>query len=804
MAGENRNIRLWYRKEAKEWTEALPLGNGRIGAMVFGHPDEELIQLNEDTLWSYQPRDTVNPEALRYLNEARDLIRNEKYADAQRLIEAHMQGSDTESYQPLGDLKLTMLHTGELEHYERELSLEHAVTRVRYSKGGISYYREAFVSAVDQVLAIILSADQPGSISLTASLTSPHPYVLSGTGAPDTVAMSGNGPTHPSPPNPSTFDTFTYEEGAGVAFEVQLRAVVTGGIYAVSQQGAIHIEGADRVVFYLSAATSFNGFDKHPQLQGKNQSALAAAHLAAAGALSYERLRERHMVDYRTLFARMAIRLGESDTASLPTDERLQRVQAGEDDAALAALYFQYGRYLLISCSRPGTQAANLQGIWNKEIHPPWRSNYTVNINTEMNYWLAEVCNLAECHEPLFDMLEELAITGQRTAQAHYGSRGWTAHHNVDLWRMSTPVTGSASWAFWPLGGIWLSRQLWERYLYSGDLKFLRDKAYPILRGAALFGLDWLVEDGRGNLVTSPSTSPENLFLDDNGQPCAVSMGSTMDMALLRELLAICAEASRLLGVDTDLRAQWEQARARLLPYQIGRHGQLQEWYRDFEEHEPGHRHVSHLYGLYPGDEIDLHRDPELAEAVRTSLQRRLSYGGGHTGWSCAWIINVWARLEDAEQAYKYVTTLLSKSSYPNLFDAHPPFQIDGNFGGTAGIAEMLLGSHTTADPTEGRKFSLRLLPALPRQWADGYIRGLRARGGFEVDMAWNNGKLDNAVLKALQDGICQVRTNHPINLRRGIGAASLPYETHYSEHTGLYDTTFSVVRGGMYQITSA
>jgi len=649
------------------------------------------------------------------------------------------------------------------------------------------------------VLAIQISADKPGSVSLTASLSSPHPHKLHR--LEQAVAMSGNGPTHPSPLDPATFDTLCYEEQAGVGFEARLGVVVDGGRHAVSEQGAIHIEGADRVVLYVAAATSFNGYDRDPQLYGKDPSAAAAADLAAASRSRFEDVKLRHIVDYRSLYARMTIGLGNSESSQLPTDERLKRVQSGEEDAALAALYFQYGRYLLISCSRPGTQAANLQGIWNKDVQPPWRSNYTVNINTEMNYWLAEAGNLSECHEPLFELLEELSAAGAKTAEMHYGCRGWTAHHNVDIWRLSTPVSGSASWAFWPMGGIWLSMQLWERYLYSGDLDFLREKAYPILRGAGLFGLDWLVDDGEGNLVTSPSTSPENWFLDADGQPCAVGMGSTMDIALLRDLFSICEEAGRLIGADADLRAEWEEARSKLLPYRIGRHGQLQEWHRDFEEREPGHRHVSHLYGLYPSGQIDRYRDPELAAAAQASLDRRLQHGGGHTGWSCAWIINLWARLENAEAAHRYVTTLLARSSYPNLFDAHPPFQIDGNFGGAAGIAEMLLQSRV--EDASQRLFELRLLPALPRQWADGYIRGLRARGGFEVDMAWRDGRLAQVTVKALKDGICRLRSANVLSVsaRSGGRAGSA---AAFEERHGFFYSEFAVKRGDRYTYSSA
>lgn len=759
---------MWYEQEAVEWVEALPVGNGRLGGMVFGGSKRERIQLNEDTLWSGHPYDPNNDEAFAHLTEARQLNFEGKYAEAQRCIEEHMLGPWTESYQALGNLYLELAGASDVTNYRRELDLQRAVSRTTFVMNGVQYTREVFVSAVDQVMVVHLSADQAGAVSVTASLDSLLQHTVS-TPTADRFVLAGQSPSHVEPFHAQSTDPITYEAGKGMRFEIQVQAVPQGG--RVEANGStLHVHDASAVTFLLTAATSFNGFDRDPFTEGQDPTQLCNDWLGSAAAYSYEQLCHRHVNDYQSLFHRVEFELDipdPSDTRNLPTDQRIQALREGREDDQLAVLFFHFGRYLLISSSRPGTQAATLQGIWNDRMRPPWACNYTVNINLQMNYWLAETCNLAECHTPLFDLLEDLRVTGRETAKVHYQANGWVCHHSVDLWRIATPSggpsKGPASWAFWPMGGPWLCQHVWEHYCFGGDTKFLEEIAYPIMKEAALFLLDWLVDDNEGYLVSNPSTSPENTFIGPDGQKAAVSIASTMDNSLTWELFTNCMEAATVLHVDLELREKLKAARARLRPLEIGRHGQLQEWFQDFEEAEPGHRHTVHLYALHPGEQIDIHQTPALAEACRVSLDRRMQYEKEDAiGWCFAWRINQFARLEDREMAYDYLIKLL-KNPFSNLFNAHRhpklkfyPLTIEANFGATAGMAELLLQSHSGI---------MRLLPALPQKWAKGQVRGLRARGGFTVDMSWNDGKLTEATLYSTRGNPCTIRSAEPLAL---------------------------------------
>lgn len=752
-------MKLWYRQPADEWVEALPVGNGRLGGMVYGGIKRERIALNEDTLWSGTKRGPEREEPLKYLEESRRLIFAGRYSDAQAVIEKHMLGPVGHAFQAMGDLELVMSHPSSADDYRRELDLRTGLFRTEYMSGGVRFKREAFVSAVDQVAIMRLEADRPGSVGLEAALTSRLNYRVEKFGI-DRIILTGTAPSLLDHEKEQSEDTVVYEENKGIRFQVHLQAIPEGG-KVETHGGRLVVSGANAVTLLLTAATSFNGFDRDPALEGVDPRPRCDAWLNEAAKLSYAELRERHIADIAPYFDRVTLELDAPSRDDIPTDERIAAVLAGQADERLTELFFQFGRYLMISASRPGTQATTLQGIWNNMTKPPWSCNYTININTQMNYWPAEVCNLAEFHEPLFDLLEDLRISGARMAEAYYNCRGWASHHNVDLWRNTSPSQGSASWAYWPMGGVWLCQHLWEHYAYGGDQNFLRGKAYPIMKEAALFCLDYLVEDSEGKLVSVPSTSPENTFIAPDGGRAAVSMSSTMDIALMRELFTNCIEAARVLNTDEAFRESLQAALERLLPLRIGRHGQLQEWYQDFDEAEPGHRHTAHLYPLHPGNQITVRGTPELAGAARVSLDRRRVYEGEDTiGWCYSWNISMYARLEDGETAHSYLTKLLG-NPFPNLFNAHRhpkitfyPLTIEANFAASAGIAELLMQSHAG---------ELHLLPALPQAWPSGRISGIRARGGYELDLDWADGKLRSAAIRASQSGRCQVRTSVPI-----------------------------------------
>jgi alpha-L-fucosidase 2 len=735
---EDADTLLWWSQPAEKWEEAMPLGNGRLGAMVFGKPEHERIQLNEGTLWAGGPYDPVSPDAKDALPQVRQLINDGKYRDAAGLVSAKVMARPLGQmpYQTVGDLLLDFPGAAAVGDYRRELNLDTAITTVSYSCNGVRFTREAFASAPDNLIVVRLSADKPGSVTFTARMTTPMKAEVATDGR-DTLVMRGTG-----------------GDASGIKgrlqYQARVKVAATGGKVA-AESDRITVSGANEALLLITAATSYRKFDD----VGGDPEGLAKHRLAAAAGKSFATLRAAHLADYQPLFRRVSIDLGRSAAMKQPTDARIRHFAEG-NDPTLAALYYQFARYLLIGCSRPGGQPANLQGIWNEGLNPPWQSKYTININTEMNYWPAESGNLAECVEPLIGMVEDLTITGARTAKTMYGARGWVVHHNTDLWRATAPIDGP-NWGMWPTGGAWLCLHLWDRYEFSGDRAVLK-RIYPALKGASEFFLDTLQKSPDGKwLVTNPSLSPEN------GHPhgAAICAGPAMDQQILRDLFANTIKAATLLGVDQDLRRQLADTRARLAPNQIGATGLLQEWLADWDLQagEKQHRHVSHLYGLYPGRDIHRRDTPELAAAVKKSLELR---GDKATGWATAWRIGLWTHLGDGDHAQRILNHLLSPGlTYPNMFDAHPPFQIDGNFGGAASIAEMLMqsrfGTVATAT-TQAPAPEIELLPALPAAWPAGSVKGLRARGGFGVAIAWQDGKLVEARIDSATGGPATLR----------------------------------------------
>ncbi len=812
-AAENNEHLLWYNHPAGNWNEALPLGNGHLGAMVFGSAQEELIRLNDNTLYSGEPATVWKVHNIQpTYDKVVDLLMNQQYTEAYDLIQYHWLGRLHENYQPLGDWHLINNVKGEIKDYYRELDIEKSVMKVSYTQNGVKYTREIFASHPDDVIVMKLTADKENALDISLSLSSPHKPTTSYAidSEKHIVKMSGQAPGHAQRRSDAMIKSWKAEgrhpelyfadgtrkykedvlyneqiNGLGTFFETRLQAIAPDAKFEIVsndkkfQSQYLRVSQTDEIILILASETSFNGYQKSPSKEGKDANMLVEKDLQKAAATAYPQLLQNHQKDYEKLFGRVQFNMpAQKEQKALPTDDRICAFWDKYDNG-LITLMFNYGRYLMISASRPGGQAMNLQGIWNEKVIPSWNCGYTLNINAEMNYWPAETANLSECADPFFQMIEELSESGHKTAREMYGRNGWVAHHNSSIWRETHPNDGTPTSSYWPMASAWLSSHLWEHYLYTGDVEFLREKAYPIMKSAAEFFTDWLVDNGEGFLVTPVSNSPENTFIlpgekftvdKTTGRfikpkKSAISMGSTMDMSLIRELFTRCIEAGEILNTDQEFRQQLQDQTIKLLPYRIGARGQLQEWQQDFDENEPHHRHVSHLYGLHPGNQISYDATPELFQACMRTLELR---GDEATGWSMGWKINLWARLLDGDHANIIVRNLFNPVGfgtlrnsgggiYPNMLDAHAPFQIDGNFGYTAGIIEMLMQSHAGF---------IQLLPALPSIWPNGEIKGIKARGGFLLDISWENGQLKQARIHSTLGGNCRLRHEKPLKVQ--------------------------------------
>lgn len=792
-------MQLWYDQPAEYFINALPIGNGRIGAMIYGNPSNELIHLNESSFWSGGPVNlSPNPNAFIFLPQIRKAIDEKNYALAEELIH-NMQGLFSQSYAPIGDLLIKQDFQGEVSDYYRGLDLQNAIATTRFKVDDATFTREAFVSYPDQVLVIKFSSSIPNSLNLNISTkTQMHASVSV---EDKDLLVSGRAPSHADPTYINTSDEPVQwgDECKGMRFQTRIKAVKNDG-KEISEDGQIKISSASEVVLAVSIATSFNGFDKCPVSDGKDEKSLAKGYLTAMENKPFNALKQAHIDDYSSYFNKVKLHLqGDKSKESLPTDERLKTYQKDNSDHGLEVLLYQYGRYLLISSSREGGIAANLQGLWNVDLRPAWSCNYTTNINLEMNYWAAEKVGLGNMHYPMIQQVINMSKTGTYIASDYYKCRGWAAGHNSDIWAMTNPVgnlgMGDPQWANWTMAAPWLSQHLWEKYAYNGDKEYLRETAYPVMKSAAEFCFDWLIDDGQGHLITSPSTSPENKFIGEDGKPWGVAKGATMDLALIRNLFENTIEAIKILGTDKKFGESLSDALNKMLPYQVGAEGDLNEWKEDYADAEPQHRHVSHLFCLHPGNDISANKTPELFEACKKTLLKRGDLG---TGWALAWKVCFWARLLDGEHTYKLIQNYLNYTTergfsedggtYPNLLNACPPFQIDGNFGIVEGISEMLLQSHLK---------EIHLLPALPTTWANGTMLGLKARGGYDVDMEWENGKLKLAVLHSMNDSICHLRTNEPVVIK-GTKAKNVKQESV----AGItYLNVFDVKRGKQYTI---